>query len=82
MAKGGDQSMVVLDGTSVPLTPGPATIPTYKQKRKQSGLWREAEATCRVFVLDIYDDNILAGISPPDAWDVREGWRLCNDRYS
>ncbi|KAK4329309.1 hypothetical protein Pmani_000343 [Petrolisthes manimaculis] len=82
MAKGGDESMVVLDGTSVPLTPESNTIPTYKQKRKQSGLWREAQATCRVFVLDIYDDNILAGIrllewaalwTQPDTWLVGMG---------
>ncbi|KAK4301555.1 hypothetical protein Pmani_026333 [Petrolisthes manimaculis] len=63
MAEGGDESMVVLDGASVPLiTPGSATIPTYRQKRKQSGLWREAQATCRVFVLEISDGNILAVI--------------------
>ncbi|KAK3888484.1 hypothetical protein Pcinc_007466 [Petrolisthes cinctipes] len=63
MAEGGDESMAVLDGASVLLiTPGPATIPTYRQKRKQSGLWREAQATCRVFVLEISDGNILAAI--------------------
>ncbi|KAK4311489.1 hypothetical protein Pmani_017038 [Petrolisthes manimaculis] len=82
MAKGGDESLVVLDETSVPLTPESDTIPTYKQKRKQSGLWREAQATCRVLVLDIYDDNILAGIrllewaalwTQPDTWLVGIG---------
>lgn len=63
MAERGDEAMVVLDEASVPYTPRVAIIPflTYKMKRKQSGLWIESQATCRVLVLDISDGNIVAG---------------------
>ncbi|KAK3892455.1 hypothetical protein Pcinc_003688 [Petrolisthes cinctipes] len=62
MANGRDEAMVVLDGASVPSTSRAAITPTYRQKRKQSGLWSEAQATCRVLVFDFSDGNILAGI--------------------
>lgn len=63
MAERGDKAMVVLNEASVPYTPRVATIsfPTYRVKRKQSGLWRESQATCRVLVLDFTDGNIVAG---------------------
>ncbi|KAK4301579.1 hypothetical protein Pmani_026357 [Petrolisthes manimaculis] len=63
MANGREEAMVVLDGESVPSTSRAAITPTYRQKRKQSGLWSEAKAKCRVLVLDCSDGNVFAGIS-------------------
>ncbi|KAK3892445.1 hypothetical protein Pcinc_003678 [Petrolisthes cinctipes] len=76
MAQEGDEAMVVLDGSLIPSTSRATSIQTYRQKRKQSGLWKEAQATCRVLILDFSDGNNIAGIrSSGSLYGVLDGVR-------
>ncbi|KAK3881566.1 hypothetical protein Pcinc_013996 [Petrolisthes cinctipes] len=59
MAKEGNETMVLLDEASVPSTPRAAANPAFSQKRKESGLWREAQATCRMLLLDFSNSNAI-----------------------
>ncbi|KAK4301567.1 hypothetical protein Pmani_026345 [Petrolisthes manimaculis] len=59
MAKEGNEAMVLLDEASVQSTPRAAANPAFSQNRKQSGLWREAQATCRLLLLDFSNSNAI-----------------------
>lgn len=59
MGKRGRETMVLIDGTSVPSSQRAGIVQTYKEKRHQSGLWREAKATCRMLILEVSNSSTL-----------------------